>query len=147
MTRRSITGIVAAVTLLAGGLAVCGPSRQRDGVATRWETAPATRGPIAARVSATGTLSPLVEVQVGSQVSGRIQELHADFNAPVTKGQVIARIDPRLFETEVARARANVCARRRCTRTSPRPTSVAWRPGWPSSSASMRIRPSAFAAT
>ncbi len=110
MTRRSTTGIVAAVTLLAGGLAVCGPSRKGDGVATRWETAPATRGPIAARVSATGTLSPLVEVQVGSQVSGRIQELHADFNAPVTKGQVIARIDPRLFETEVARARANVVA-------------------------------------
>ncbi len=110
MRRRSITGIVVAVTLLAGGLTVCGPSRQGDGAADRWETAPVARGSIAARVSATGTLSPLVEVQVGSQVSGRIQELHADFNAPVTKGQVIARIDPRLFETEVARVRANVVA-------------------------------------
>lgn len=110
MTRRSITGIVAVATVLAGGIAVCGPSRDGGGAASRWESAAATRGPIAARVSATGTLSPLVEVQVGSQVSGRIQELHADFNAPVTKGQVIARIDPRLFETEVARARANVVA-------------------------------------
>lgn len=110
MARRGITGIVVAATLLSGALVVCGPSGDGDGAASRWETAPVTTGPIAARVSATGTLSPLVEVQVGSQVSGRIQELHADFNAPVTKGQVIARIDPRLFETEVARARANVVA-------------------------------------
>ncbi len=110
MTRRRITGIAAALSVLAGAIAVCGPSRDGDGAASRWETAPVARGSIAARVSATGTLSPLVEVQVGSQVSGRIQELYADFNAPVTKGQVIARIDPRLFETEVARARANVVA-------------------------------------
>jgi HlyD family secretion protein len=110
MTRRSTAGIAAAAALLAAGFAVCGPSRQGDGAATGWETQPATRGPVSAHVSATGTLSPLVEVQVGSQVSGRIQELFADFNASVTKGQVIARIDPRLFETEVARARANVVA-------------------------------------
>ncbi|HEU5060116.1 MAG TPA: efflux RND transporter periplasmic adaptor subunit, partial [Kofleriaceae bacterium] len=49
----------------------------------------------------------LVTVQVGSQVSGRILELKADFNSRVEKGQVIARIDPQLFQTEVAKARAN----------------------------------------
>jgi HlyD family secretion protein len=49
-------------------------------------------------------------VQVGSQVSGRIQELLADFNTPVKKGQVIARIDPRLFQAAVDRERANLLA-------------------------------------
>ena len=57
------------------------------------------RGRIVARVTATGTLSALVTVQVGSQVSGRIQEIHADFNSPVKKGQVIAQASiPQLFQ-------------------------------------------------
>jgi HlyD family secretion protein len=96
--------------LLVGGPTACNPSGSVRSGPAAWDTVAATRGPIAARVSATGTLSPLVEVQVGSQVSGRIQELHADFNSSVNRGQVIARIDPRLFETDVARARANVVA-------------------------------------
>lgn len=101
----TLAALLGAVALLAG----CG--RRDDGAAPGgFESAAVVRGPIAARVTATGTLSPLVEVQVGSQVSGRIQELLVDFNSPVTAGQVIARIDPRLFETEVARARANLAA-------------------------------------
>jgi len=55
------------------------------------------RGAITAAVSATGTLNPVVSVQVGSQVSGQIQALYADYNSPVTKGQLIARIDPNSF--------------------------------------------------
>ena len=58
---------------------------------------PLDRGRIVARVTATGTLSALVTVQVGSQVSGRIAEIYVDFNSPVKKGQVIAKIDPQLF--------------------------------------------------
>lgn len=77
---------------------------------SNYVTAPVTRGDLVARVTATGTLSALVTVQVGSQVSGRIQELLADFNTPVKKGQVIARIDPRLFQAAVDRERANVLA-------------------------------------
>ncbi len=73
-------------------------------------TAPVERGDLVARVTATGTLSALVTVQVGSQVSGRIQELLADFNTPVKKGQVIARIDPRLFQAAVEREEANLLA-------------------------------------
>jgi HlyD family secretion protein len=99
-----------AALLASAALAACGDGAGQAGDGAAFETAEAARGPIAARVTATGTLSPLVEVQVGSQVSGRIQELLADFNDPVTRGQVIARIDPRLFETEVARARANETA-------------------------------------
>ncbi len=71
-----------------------------------YKTAKVTRGDVAAKVTATGTLSARVTVQVGAQVSGRVQELLADYNSAVTKGQVIARLDPRLFEAALGRARA-----------------------------------------
>jgi HlyD family secretion protein len=74
------------------------------------ETAKLERGKIVAKVTATGTLSALVTVQVGSQVSGRIAELHADFNSTVKKGQLIARIDPQLFQATVEQQRANLVA-------------------------------------
>jgi HlyD family secretion protein len=73
----------------------------------QWETAAVDRGRIVARVTATGILSALVTVQVGSQVSGSIQKLYADFNSPVKKGQIIAKIDPRLFQASLENARAN----------------------------------------
>jgi HlyD family secretion protein len=76
----------------------------------KFDTAPVTRGNIVARVTATGTLSALVTVQVGSQVSGRIAQINVDFNSPVKKGQVIARIDPQLFAAAVENARANLIA-------------------------------------
>ena len=76
--------------------------------AAAFETAPVERKDIVSRVTATGTLSALVTVQVGSQVSGRIQELSVDYNSMVKKGQVIARIDPQLYQAAVERARANV---------------------------------------
>src|SRR6185295_15888245 len=72
-----------------------------------FETVKVDRGRIVARVTATGTLSALVTVQVGSQVSGRIQKLNVDFNSPVTKGMVLAKIDPQLFEASLEQARAN----------------------------------------
>jgi len=75
-----------------------------------FETVPADQGPIVARVTASGTLSALVTVQVGSQVSGRIQAIYVDFNSRVKRGQVIARIDPQLFEAAVEQARANLQA-------------------------------------
>ncbi|HEY4908124.1 MAG TPA: biotin/lipoyl-binding protein, partial [Methylomirabilota bacterium] len=60
--------------------------------------APVTRGPLTAAVTATGTLNAVITVQVGSQVSGQIKEMFVDFNSIVKKGQVIARINPALFE-------------------------------------------------
>ncbi|HSR64161.1 MAG TPA: biotin/lipoyl-binding protein, partial [Xanthomonadaceae bacterium] len=74
------------------------------------DTAPVTRGRVASVVTASGTLSPLVTVQVGSQVSGRVQWLGADFNSAVRKGQVIARIDPSLVQSALEQARANEAA-------------------------------------
>ena len=76
----------------------------------KYETAKVDRGKIIAKVTATGTLSPLVTVQVGSQVSGRILALNADFNSTVKKGEVIAKIDPQLFDAAVQQAKANLSA-------------------------------------
>ncbi len=66
-----------------------------------YDTAPVERGQIQASVTATGTLNAVVDVQVGSQVSGNIKALYADFNTKVTKGQLVAEIDPQIFRTEV----------------------------------------------
>ncbi len=73
----------------------------------RFDTATVQRGRLIARVTATGTLSALVTVQVGTQVSGRIAQLKVDFNSPVKKGDLIAKIDPQMFEASVEQARAN----------------------------------------
>ena len=83
-----------ALALVAGLAALGWQRRGAQEPAAAWTTASVEKRRIVARVSATGTLSALVTVQVGSQVSGRIQELAADFNSQVKKGQVIARIDP-----------------------------------------------------
>jgi len=63
-------------------------------------------------VSATGTVRALVQVQVGSQLSGQVAELAVDFNSPVEEGQVIARIDPQTFQTRVREAQASLSTAR-----------------------------------
>src|SRR5215472_6092384 len=70
----------------------------------RYVTAAVTRGPIVRSVIATGTVNPVTVVQVGSYVSGPIQSIYADFNAPVKAGQLIAKIDPRPFQVKVDEA-------------------------------------------
>jgi HlyD family secretion protein len=82
----------------------------------RYEISVVDRGPLRAKVTATGTVNPIKTVQVGAQVSGRIQSLGADFNTVVKPGQMIAQIDPRLFEAAVNEASANLTAARANTR-------------------------------
>jgi HlyD family secretion protein len=82
----------------------------REATPIHYETAAIERGRIDAKVTATGTVSALVTVLVGSQVSGRIESLAADFGSPVKTGQVIATIDPALFRAAAAQARANRAA-------------------------------------
>ncbi len=67
-----------------------------------------TRGDIAMTVTASGTVNPVTTVLVGTQVSGTIKEIYVDFNSPVKRGQLIARIDPAPFEAQVEQARANL---------------------------------------
>jgi HlyD family secretion protein len=73
-----------------------------------YQTATVTRGPITQLVTATGTLNPVVNVQVGSQVSGNIAKLFADFNSQVKAGQTVAQIDPMLFQAAVTQAEGDV---------------------------------------
>ena len=85
---------------------------QSVGNRSPFRTAPIIRGPLTAAISASGTLNAVITVQVGSQVSGNIKELFADFNSQVKKGQVIARIDPEMFQAQVNQAKAQLDAAR-----------------------------------
>lgn len=80
--------------------------------APAYRTGPVARGAVTASITASGTVNPVVTVQVGSQVSGQISELVADFNTEVKTGQLIARIDPALFETQVAQAAGDLAVAR-----------------------------------
>jgi HlyD family secretion protein len=71
-------------------------------------TMPVTRGDVAETVQATGTLEAVTTVDVGTQVSGVVQDLYADFNKIVKKGEVIARLDPSILQTQIESQRANV---------------------------------------
>lgn len=78
--------------------------------AANYQTATVTRGPITQAVTATGTLNPVVNVQVGSQVSGNVSKLFADFNSQVKAGQVVAQIDPAIFQATVTQAEGDLAS-------------------------------------
>ena len=82
----------------------------RNTAAANYQTAIVTRGPLTQAVTATGTLNPVVNVQVGSQVSGNIQKLFADFNSKVKAGDVVAQIDPVLFQATVTQAEGDLAS-------------------------------------
>lgn len=110
MTKRRLFALLAAAALVLVAVGVWRWRSASDKPRLQMDTAGVDRGRIVAKVTATGTLSAIVTVQVGSQVSGRIAALHADFNTPVKKGQLIAKIDPQLFQAAVEQARANLVA-------------------------------------
>ena len=96
------------VSFLVGLLIIAAVVRQcGSGGPASYQTATITRGPITQAVTATGTLNPVVNVQVGSQVSGNIAKLFVDFNSQVKAGQVVAQIDPALFQGTLLQARAD----------------------------------------
>ncbi len=105
---RVLTGTISALALAAALLAGCGKGDKAE--VLRYETVPVDRATVTAKVSASGTLSALVTVQVGSQVSGRILTISADFNDRVKQGQVLATIDPQFYKAAVAMARATKSA-------------------------------------
>src|SRR5215469_13333936 len=82
----------------------------RNGGPANYQTAIITRGPITQAVTATGTLNPVVNVRVGSQVSGNIAKLFVDFNSEVKAGQVVAQIDPALFQATVTQAEGDLAS-------------------------------------
>lgn len=98
-----IVGLGAALYVLLG-------FESHDEPAGHFVTVPVEKGLLSAEITCTGTLKPLVEVLVGSQVSGTVKELYADFESRVKKGQLIALIDPGLFEAKVGQAKADLQA-------------------------------------
>src|SRR5258708_14172464 len=74
----------------------------------QYKTEKVERGDITMTVTATGTLSAVTTVQIGSQVSGVIARLYADFNSPVHKGQLLAELDPTSFQAMVDQRRADL---------------------------------------
>jgi HlyD family secretion protein len=108
MSRRA--WIVVVMVVLAAGASGAWFYTQSRGSTPRFRSAKVERGPLTATVSATGTLNAVVTVQVGSQVSGQIKELFADFNSQVKRNQLVARIDPEKFQAAVSQAKAQVDA-------------------------------------
>ena len=99
--------ITLVVGLIAGAAALAYRfMNARPASAVRYRTARLDQGPISAKVTANGTLSALVTVSVGSQVSGRVESLSADFGSRVKAGQVVATIEPGLFRAAATQARA-----------------------------------------
>src|SRR6267378_4491603 len=108
MSRRLwILGVFLVLAATASGAWFYAQSR---GSTPRFRTAKVERGPVTSTVSTTGTLNAVVTVQVGSQVSGQIKELFADFNSQVKRNQLVARIDPEKFQAAVSQAKAQVDA-------------------------------------
>jgi HlyD family secretion protein len=104
VTKQLIIGIL---LVASAGIGVRAYYASRESDAPKVATALITQGAVADVVAATGTLQAVTTVQVGTQVSGTVAWLGADFNSIVHKGQVIAKLDPSLFETQVEQARAN----------------------------------------
>jgi len=100
--------IAAAVIVVIALAAVWGVKSRSRRDAPRYRTAPVERGPIESLVSATGTVRPVEQVEVGSQVSGTVYRLFADYNDRVRKGQVLCQLEPSSFRARVAQAEAAV---------------------------------------
>lgn len=104
--------IVLCVALLAvaGGGGWFWKTRTNDDVA--YQTQAVTRGDITQAVTATGTLNPVLNVQVGSQISGIIAKLFADYNSVVKAGEIVAQIDPATYQATVAQAEGDLASAR-----------------------------------
>ena len=114
LTKRKILVIL----LLLAGVVIFAAFELKSKGPVQYYTAGVESGEIKQVVEATGTINAVITVQVGSQVSGAISKLNVDFNSHVKKGQVIAQIDPALFQGALSQAKAdleNARANRRVT--------------------------------
>src|SRR6201982_551524 len=104
--------IISLLIIAALGAAAGAYYMRRHSGEIQVNTAPITRGEIIDTVGSTGTLQAVTTVQLGSQVSGNIAWLGADFNSIVKKGQVVARLDPSLFEAQLEQSKAKLVQER-----------------------------------
>ena len=110
--KKALFWILPLLVLLGGGAAYFKFAGAPKAPEIEYKTAAIEKRRIVGRITASGTLQAVVTVQVGAQVSGRIASLFADFNSQVKKGDLIAKIDPQLFQAAVAQASANYRAAR-----------------------------------
>jgi HlyD family secretion protein len=100
-----VTGALAAVTTVTAGAIY---AKRATETVPQVITEAVSRGPIVSVIAATGTLEAVTTVDVGTQVSGTVQALYVDFNSIVRRGQVVARLDPSLFQSAIDQAQANL---------------------------------------
>ncbi len=103
MKKRLLVGAGSAVLIVAVALYFVKGSAKKS----TYETIEVDRGDIVEKITATGTINPVITVRVGSQVSGRIAKIFADFNSHVQKGQVIAQLETDIYQSRVEQAEAN----------------------------------------
>jgi HlyD family secretion protein len=104
MKKKIVVAAVLIFTFAAGGWFFF----KNKGNGVQFRTERVTRGDLRATTTATGTVSAVTTVLVGTQVSGTVKEIFVDFNSPVKKGQLLAQIDPELSQARVAQAKANL---------------------------------------
>jgi HlyD family secretion protein len=107
-SRRKLLSLAVSIAALAIVLTVLIQRHYDNTGAQGWTTAKISRGSITRVVTATGTVDPVITVEVGSYVSGPITAIYADYNSPVQAGQLIAKIDPRPFQVKVDEAKATL---------------------------------------
>ncbi|WP_296577631.1 efflux RND transporter periplasmic adaptor subunit [Phreatobacter sp.] len=106
--RRSIVLLLLMAALGGGAWWLTGPGSHAVADQPAWRTARVDRGDVVAAVNATGTINPISTVVVGSQVSGQVQEILADYNSQVEAGQILARLDPTQVRARLDGARADL---------------------------------------
>ena len=104
MKRNTWIGLGLGLVVVAGGTAYVF-TRPKDVI--KWRQAKLDRGGVTQRINATGAVNPVVQVAVGTQVSGVISALYVDYNSIVKKGQLIAQIDPTVWDTQLQDAQAS----------------------------------------
>src|SRR5205809_7107151 len=102
--------VILAITLVFIVAVVVFAIRRDKASAVTFFTVPIEKGSLRNMVNATGVVQTVVTVQVGSQVSGQVQDLYADYNSLVKRGQLLAKLDPRTFQAQLENAEASVAA-------------------------------------
>ena len=102
--------IIVLILGVAGGILWAWQRSQSNGVAQNYRTQKVTKGQLRVAVGATGTINPVMVVNVGTQISGTIEEIYVDFNDRVTAGQLLMVLDSQLFQAKVDMAKANLAS-------------------------------------
>ncbi|MBL9109386.1 MAG: biotin/lipoyl-binding protein, partial [Myxococcales bacterium] len=107
---RRLALVLGLVALVAGGVVV--RAKNKPPPAARYLSAEVGRGDVSEKVQATGAVQPLLQVNVGAQANGRVTRVLVDFNTVVKKGDLLAEIDPTVFDAQVSQTQANLLAQR-----------------------------------